>query len=125
MVSAGCVIEGEVVNSVLSPGVHVGPGAVVRDSILFHDCIVEEGAELDLAILDKRVRVGKNAVVGYGDDKETVNIQYPSHLYTGITLVGKEVEIPEKAQIGRNCILQPWAKAADFKSLELKSGESV
>ena len=125
MVSAGCVIEGEVVNSVLSPGVHIRPGAVVRDSILFHDCIIEEGAKLDLAILDKRARVGKDAVVGFGEDKETVNIRYPSHLYTGITLVGKEVEIPEKARIGRNCILQPWAKEADFPSLEVKSGESV
>lgn len=125
MVSAGCVIEGEVINSVLSPGVHVKPGAVVRDSILFHDCVIEEGAKLDLTILDKRARVGKDAIVGCGEDKETANIQYPSHLYTGITLVGKEVEIPEKVRIGRNCIVKPWAKAADFKSLEVKSGESV
>jgi glucose-1-phosphate adenylyltransferase len=125
MVSAGCVIEGEVINSVLSPGVHVKPGAVVRDSILFHDCVIEEGAQLDLTILDKRARVGKGAIVGFGEDKEMANIQYPSHLYTGITLVGKEVEIPEKVLIGRNCIVKPWAKATDFSSLEVKSGESV
>ena len=125
MVSAGCVIEGEVTNSVLSPGVHVKPGAVVRDSILFHDCVIEEGAKLDLTILDKRTRVGKDTIVGFGEDKEPANVQYPSHLYTGITLVGKEVEIPEKARIGRNCIVKPWAKAADFPSLEVKSGESV
>lgn len=125
MVSAGCVIEGEVINSVLSPGVHVKAGAVVRDSILFHDCVIAEGACIDLAILDKRVTIGRNAVIGFGEDKETVNRQYPTHLYTGITLVGKEVVVPEKACIGRNCILQPWTKAEDFSSLEVKSGESV
>lgn len=125
MISAGCVIEGDVSRSVLSPGVHVKPGAVVRNSILFHDCVVEKDARIDLAILDKRAKVGEAAVVGYGDDKETVNVLHPSHLYTGITLVGKEVAVPEKARIGRNCIIQPWTKAEGFPSLVVKSGETV
>jgi glucose-1-phosphate adenylyltransferase len=125
MISAGCDIRGEVVNSVLSPGVKVGPGAVVRDSILFHDCIVEENAVVDLAILDKRVYVGAGAVVGYGEDKKTPNREFPEHLYTGITLVGKEVVVPSAVKIGRNCILQPWTKGEDFQSAEVKSGETV
>jgi glucose-1-phosphate adenylyltransferase len=48
MISAGCIIEGEVVNSVLSPGVQVGPGSCVRDSVILHDCIIEERATVDL-----------------------------------------------------------------------------
>ena len=125
MIAAGCDIRGEVVNSVLSPGVKVGPGAIVRDSILFHDCVVEENAVVDLAILDKRVYVGAGAVVGYGEDKKTPNREFPEHLYTGITLVGKEAVVPSAVKIGRNCILQPWTKGEDFQSAELKSGETV
>jgi len=113
LISAGCVIEGTVVNSVLSPGVHVGKGAMVRDSILFDDCHIEAGARVELAILDKRIRVGQGAVVGTGD-KGVVNCQHPTHLYTGITLVGKDAEVPAGASIGRNCIVSPWKKAADF-----------
>ncbi len=125
MVSAGCVIEGRVVNSLLSPGVHVGKGVVVKDSIIFHDCLLEEGAVVDLAILDKRVRVGSGAVVGLGEDKATPNRVYPKHLYTGITMIGKEVAVPSRATIGRNCVVEPYRKEVDFPSLRLATGETI
>ncbi len=85
LVAAGCVIEGTVVNSVLSPGVWVKKGAVVSNSVLFEDCVLEEDARIDLAILDKRVRVGKGAVIGHGENLTEVNKAYPKHLYTGIS----------------------------------------
>ncbi|MBI4793825.1 MAG: glucose-1-phosphate adenylyltransferase [Deltaproteobacteria bacterium] len=125
MIAAGCVIEGEVVNSVLSPGVRVAAGAEVRDSILFHDCLIEAGAKIDLAILDKGVRVGAGAVIGCGEDKTTANINFPKHLYTGITLVGKEAYVPAAAVIGRNCIIAPMTWEQDYSGLEIKTGESV
>ncbi len=125
MVSAGCIIEGEVVNSVLSPGVHVGRNAVVRDSILFHDCVLAEGAVVDLAILDKLVQVGKDAVVGHGEDRDVINKLHPKHLFSGITLVGKKAVVPDRAVIGRNCIVKPRCQAAEFPCLTIASGESV
>lgn len=125
MISAGCIVEGEVVNSVLSPGVRVAAGAKVRDSILFNDCVVEKDAEVDLAILDKGVHVGAGAVVGCGDDKDTPNEAFPTHLYTGITLVGKEAVLPDRVVIGRNCIISTHAQVEDFSSLEMKTGESL
>ncbi|MEA2083375.1 MAG: sugar phosphate nucleotidyltransferase [Thermodesulfobacteriota bacterium] len=125
MISAGSVIEGKVVNSVLAPGVKVKPGALVKDSIIIDDCIIEQGAVVDLAILDKRITVGKNAVVGRGDDKDVSNKLQPKHLYTGITLVGKEAFIPENAVIGRSCIIRPWVTPDDFPSIRIESGETV
>lgn len=124
MISAGCVIHGEVVNSILSPGVVVAKGAVVRDSVLIDDCEVGEGALVDLAIMDKRVRVGRNSVVGTGD-RQVVNEAYPTHLYTGITLVGKSAQVPDGAVIGRNCIITPMRLAHDFPSLHISSGATV
>ena len=105
LVSAGCIIEGTVINSVLSPGVWVKKGAVVSNSVIFEDCVLGEQAKVDLAILDKRVQVGRGAVLGHGDNLTVVNKQYPKHLYTGISLVGKEARIPAEARIGRNCIV--------------------
>jgi glucose-1-phosphate adenylyltransferase len=125
MISAGCVIEGEVVNSVLSPGVKVGAGSKVRDSIILHDCVIEEGATIDLAIMDKRVKIGKGAVVGQGDNKNIPNKQFPDHLYTGISLIGKEADIPPGAVIGRNCIINPWCTHKDFKDKVLQDGETI
>lgn len=125
MIAAGCVIKGMVSNSVLSPGVVVEAGARVRDSIIFDDCVIEQGAVLDLAILDKRVLVCRDAVVGSGEGNDTPNRLYPTHLYTGITLVGKEAVVPAKAVIGRNCIIQPWRSPDDFPGTAVADGESV
>jgi len=68
LVSHGCVIYGTVERSVLSPGVRVEVGAVVRDSIVMFDTIVRAGAVVDRTILDKEVSVGPNAVIGDGSD---------------------------------------------------------
>ena len=125
MISAGCIIEGEVVNSVLSPGVKVGPGCRVRDSIIMHDCIIEEGTTIDLAIMDKRVKIGKGAVIGKGDNKNIPNSKYPDHLYTGISLIGKEAVIPAGTIIGRNCIINPWSNGKDFKDTVLQDGGTI
>jgi glucose-1-phosphate adenylyltransferase len=125
MISAGCVIEGEVINSVLSPGVKVGKGCSVRDSIILHDCVIEEGASVDLAVMDKRAKIGRNSVIGSGDNKNIPNKKYPKHLYTGITLIGKEAKIPAGTVIGRNCIVNPWCKENCFVNNEIGDGETV
>lgn len=125
VISAGCLIEGEVENSVLSPGVVVKRGAMVRDSVIIGDCRIAEEAVVDLAILDKLVNVGRGAVVGCGAGENIANREYPTHLYTGITLIGKGAEIPAQACIGRNCIVSPFKKADDFPSLKLEAGSSI
>src|SRR5918998_3317951 len=58
LVSHGCVINGTVVNSVLSPGVRVEMGAVVRDSIVMFDAVIRSGAVVDRGILHKEGGVG-------------------------------------------------------------------
>ena len=126
LVAAGCVIEGTVINSVLSPGVQVKKGAMVSNSVIFEDCVLEEGALVDLAILDKRVHVSKGAVVGQGENLTEVNKAYPKHLYTGISLVGKEARIPAGVSVGRNCIVNFGYDKPDFNGKNfLADGESA
>ena len=60
----GCVVDGTVERSVLAPGVHIGRGAIVRDSILLAGVRVEDGAIVDHAVLDERSVVGRAASVG-------------------------------------------------------------
>lgn len=125
MISAGCVIEGEVYNSVLAPGVRVKKGAIVRDSILFHNVVVGENSQVDLAVIDKRCHIGDKSIVGHGDDKDTVNVDFPTHLYTGITLISKDCRIPADYTIGRNCIVSLRAVEDHFPAKKLNSGETV
>jgi glucose-1-phosphate adenylyltransferase len=125
MVSAGSNIQGSVINSVLAPGVVVEEGAIVRNSILFGDCIIRKGAIVDLAILDKKVLVGVNAIVGSGENYKVVNKLQPSHLYTGITLVGKRVMVPAEQKIGRNCVINTNITEDAYPGQTIEDGESL
>lgn len=125
LISAGCKINGTVVNSVLAPGVIVEEGATVENSIIFDDCVIKKGATVDLAILDKRVTIGEGAVVGYGENFKEVNRLKPSHLYTGITLVGKGSEVPANFKIGRNCVISGSVSENAYLSPNLNDGETL
>jgi glucose-1-phosphate adenylyltransferase len=119
------VVDGTVVNSVLSPGVRIEVGAVVRDSIVMFDCVIRSGAVVDRAILDKEVTVGQGAIVGDGPDLDTPNKQEPGRLNSGITVVGKRSMIPRGARIGRNVRISGDVRGSDFKSRIVRSGSSV
>jgi glucose-1-phosphate adenylyltransferase len=103
----------------------VEEGAVIKDSILFQDCIVKKGAVVDLAILDKRVVVGESAVIGNGENRTIANRLKPSHLYTGITLVGKGARIPAEQKIGRNCVIDSSVTEELYPGNTVEDGESL
>jgi glucose-1-phosphate adenylyltransferase len=106
MVTNGCIIRGQVINSVLSPGVYVAPGAVVRESVIMNDTLIGPGALVDRCIVDKGVVVGQGAKVGWGDDLTTPNEQYPDRFYTGPCIIGKRARIPPGVRVGRNVVVQ-------------------
>jgi glucose-1-phosphate adenylyltransferase len=125
LISHGCIIDGTVVNSVLSPGVRVDVGAVVRDSIVMFDSVIRAGAVVDRAILDKEVVVGQGAIVGEGPYDAPPNKQEPGRLNTGITVVGKHAVIPRGARLGRNVKINGDVRSGDFTSRVVRSGDSI
>ena len=68
-ITQGCIIEGEVRNSVLFTGAKVGPGAKIIDSVLMPGAVVEEGAVVTRALVADNVKIGKEAVVGSADSE--------------------------------------------------------
>lgn len=124
LISHGCFIRGTVEHSVLSPGVVVREGALVRDSVVMTDSYISPGAVVDRCIIDKEVLVGPEARLGVGDDL-TPNWLEPSRLNTGITLVGRNARVPAKVVVGRNVLIAPNATDQHFTALEIASGDSV
>ena len=61
--ASGSIIEGEVVNSVLSRNVRVHEESSVKDSLLFTRVVVGKGATVEYAILDKGVEVAEGVVI--------------------------------------------------------------
>lgn len=60
MAADGCVIEGEVENSILFRGVKVAKGARVKNCILMQNTVIEENAVVEYLITDKNVVISKD-----------------------------------------------------------------
>ena len=115
MVSHGCVIDGTVEHSILSPGVRVGPGAVVRDSIVMFDTCGRRSGPCSTGPSSTRTAgSAMGAVIGTGDDLRP-NRDEPERLYAGITLVGKRAIVPARVTVGRNCRIDPGVRAGRLR----------
>ena len=68
-ITQGCIIEGEVTNSVIFTGAKVRPGAKVIDSVLMPGAVVEDGAVVVRALVANGITVGKDALVGSADSE--------------------------------------------------------
>ncbi|HYP50832.1 MAG TPA: hypothetical protein VEQ34_07820, partial [Pyrinomonadaceae bacterium] len=64
LIAGGTKIRGRVERSILSPGVIVEEGAIVRDSIVLHDAVIEKGAGVFRAIIDNETRVKGGSKIG-------------------------------------------------------------
>jgi glucose-1-phosphate adenylyltransferase len=125
LISNGCVIRGRVEHSVLSPGVYVSPGAIVKESILINDVWIGPGAIVDRAIIDEEAVIGASTHLGCGDDM-TPNHEMPDKLNTGITVVGAKAHVPSRLKIGRNVLIGSERLETDFPDTEeIASGETV
>ena len=123
LISPAAHIDGEVIRSVISPGVVVEPGAVVRDSIIQHKCVIRAGAVVDRSILDKEVSVGRGVVIGAGED--VPNFERPDIVNAGITVVGKRVTIPSGMNVGKNVVIGPGVNEELLDRPSLESGATV
>ncbi|NLI18217.1 MAG: glucose-1-phosphate adenylyltransferase [Actinomycetales bacterium] len=93
LVSPGVIVSGgEVVGSVLSPGVRINSWSSVRGSVLFDDVYVSRNAVINKAILDKNVFVEEGAQVGI--DHEHDRARGFTVTDGGVTVVPKGLRVP-------------------------------
>ncbi|MCX6040482.1 MAG: glucose-1-phosphate adenylyltransferase subunit GlgD [Caldilinea sp.] len=125
LISNGCWVDGTVERSILSPGVRVAEGAVIRDSVILADSVIEAGAFVDRCVVDKRAWIKAGARVGDGDDN-AANKLSPQVLNTGLTLVGEGSSIPEGMVLGRNVVVHPLSDEKAFgPHKKIASGSDV
>lgn len=79
LVANGCIIEGEVENSIIFKGVRIEKGAVVRNSIVMQESFVAAGSSLDYVIMDKIAVVTPNKTLSGAEN-------YPFYIGKGIVI---------------------------------------
>lgn len=124
LVSNGCVIDGTVSHSVLSPGVRVAAGAKVTNSVILRNVTVAQGSSIDRCVIDVESVVEENSILGMGPSN-VPNWELPDILNSGLTLIGRNVTVPAETQIGRNVQVHAYAGPEDFEGTEVSPGGVV
>ena len=123
IIGNGAEIYGEVHNCIISSGVVIGEGAVVRDSIVMRDAQIGQGCVIDKAIIAENTKIGDHAVLGIGSD--VPNRLKPAIYSFGLVTIGENSVIPESVQIGKNTAISGVTSKEDYPDGVLESGETL
>lgn len=101
-ISDGCIVEGEVENSILFPGVKIEKGAKVDYSIIMPNTVVKANADIKYSIVSENTVIGCNAVIGGNPEDAEDKDKW------GIAVIGDDLHIddnvvvPPAAMIGED-----------------------
>jgi glucose-1-phosphate adenylyltransferase len=94
LISVGATVDGaRIERSVIGPGVHVGPGVEVSESVVFDSVAIGAGCQIRRAVVDKLNRLPPGVSIGY-------NRVYDERRFTvtegGIVVIPKEAPTSEQ-----------------------------
>lgn len=97
LVYNGCVVEGTVRNSILFPGVHVGEGSVIENSVIFFSNTIGKNCRFDKLISDVNTVYEDGVQIGIegGETKKE------------ITIVGWNNRVPAGTRLGKGVTVTP------------------
>lgn len=123
IIGDGAEIYGEVQNSVIGPGVIIGTGTVVRDSIIMKEARIGSDCVINRSIIAENVEIGDRVMTNVGED--IPNKEKPKVYSFGLTTIGEDSVIPANVKIGINTAICGVTVPEDYPNGELGSGESL
>lgn len=103
-ITEGCDIYGVIEHSVISEGVTVEKGAIVRDSIVMPNAKIGEGAIVEKAIVGPGCTVGANDMIGVRELDD--NPYHSNYCSGGIVLLEGGIIIDAGVEIGKNSMVE-------------------
>ncbi len=123
LIGEGCEVFGEVYSSVVSAGVTIGRGSVIRNSIIMKDVAIGENVVIDKGIIAENTKIGDRAQVGIGEYAPST---YNPKVYAfDLVTIGEDSIIPADVRIGRNTAIAGETLASDYPDGMLASGDSI
>lgn len=116
-------IYGEVHSSVIGAGVYIGPGAVIKDSIIMNSTYIGAGTKVYKGVIAENSRIGDKVEIGVGED--IPNKVKPDVYSFGLAVVGENTIIPDGVTIGRNTAVSGETVLEDYPGKILESGETL
>ena len=123
IIAEGCMIYGEIKNSVLFPGVVVGKGSKIENSIIMSNSHIGENTSISKTIIAEKCTIGNNVKIGIGESKP--NCKWPDIYTDDITVVGESAVIPDYISIGKNVLIDIKTVPDDYYSRIIESGSII
>ena len=99
VVSEGCVVQGQVINSIISRGATIEKGAVIKDSIVMPSAVVKAGATVNHSIIGWDAIIENDAKVGSYQEKAIAGEWQ-------ITVVGPKVTVASGEIVAAGAMLE-------------------
>ncbi|MBO4375065.1 MAG: glucose-1-phosphate adenylyltransferase [Lachnospiraceae bacterium] len=122
IIGEGCEIFGHVEHSVIGCDVYIGPGTIVKDSIIMNASRIGRDCDITKAIIAENVVVGDDVKMGTGD--EVPNETEPSIYTNALVTIAEHSSIPSGISIGKNTVVSGSLKKEDLENRMLPSGRS-
>ena len=123
IIGEGTEIYGQIYNSVISPGVYIGDGTMVKDSIIMRNTKIGKNCIINKAIIAENTTIGDGVVIGIG---EPVPSSFEESIYTdGLVTIGDSTTIPDNVRIGKNTAILGYTSVSDYEKGVLASGEYI
>lgn len=123
IIGEGTEIYGQIYNSVISPGVYIGDGTMVKDSIIMRNTKIGKNCIINKAIIAENTTIGDGVVIGIG---EPVPSSLEESIYTdGLVTIGDSTTIPDNVRIGKNTAILGYTSVSDYEKGVLASGEYI
>ncbi len=123
IIAEGCMIYGQVKNSVVFPGVAVERGCYIEDSIIMSNSIIKSDSQIICTIVGEKTTVGSSVKTGFGEYAD--NTFNPKVYQTNISVIGSNSVVPDNVTIGKNVVLDNYLSPEDFKDLDIPSGSAL
>lgn len=101
-ISDGCIVEGEVENSILFPGVKIEKGAKVDYSIIMPNTVVKANADIKYSIVSENTVIGCNVVIGGNPEDAEDKDKWGIAVIGDDLHIGDNVVVPPAAMIGED-----------------------
>lgn len=123
IIGEGCEIYGRVYGSVIGPGVKVGAGCEIRDSIIMSNTEIGDNTIINKSIIAERCKIGNNVELGVGEEAEN---KLKKSVYSfGLVTIGENSVIPSGVKVGKNTAIFGETEKEDYPNGILEGGESI
>ncbi len=129
IISDNCLINGEVINSIIFPNVIIEKGCVIKDSIILDNNHIGKNCRIFNTIIDEGeegeiINIGESSSIGR-EGSLYKNKLYPEYIYSGLTVISRGNIIGKKSHIGAGCYIKSSESKRFLSTVKLKDGESI